>query len=166
MFRYEEVTEGVVDLFLEVLENRFSFLQHLTFKLLFDTKKRVSKGRIVLASIETANEKVKFFSQNKIVVNGYDFILIIDKLAWENASATDRVRIIRHELCHAFEDDNGKCKIMGHEIEDFYVEVAENSLEPMWREHLADMVFAIYSQQKDMAEDARTHVVEEGEISE
>lgn len=149
MNRYEDVTEEFVEAFLSVLE-KFTHIQFLTYKLLFDTKKRISKGRITLASIELANEKIKFFSKDNIAVDGYDYIIIADKKAWELASPADKARIIRHELSHVFIDEKGKCKLIGHEVEDFYSELKANEDDPEWRRRIAIVVSDVYDQERDM----------------
>lgn len=149
MNRYEDVTEEFVESFLGVLE-KFTHIHFLTYKLLFDTKKRISKGKITLASIELANEKIKFFSKDNVAVDGYDYVLIVDKKAWELASPADRERILRHELCHVFIDEKGKCKIIGHEVEDFYSELKANEDDPEWGRRLSMLVNDVYEQEKDM----------------
>lgn len=153
MFRYLEVDEDTVELFLDVLEEHFSALQNANYKLLFDTKKRMHQGKITLASIETVNDKIRFFSKDKIAVNGYDYIVTIDAKAWDSASPKDKIRLIKHELRHAFIDENGNYKIVGHEIEDFYSEIESNADDPEWRMNLVTLTNDLYEQEKDMKMD-------------
>ena len=87
MHRYEDSDDNLTEVFLNVLEEHFPQLQFLNFKLIYDTKRRVSKGRLVLASIETASPKIKYLSKDNIAVDGYDLLLIVDQKAWEVASA-------------------------------------------------------------------------------
>jgi len=148
--RYEEVNEEMVEMFLNVLEKKFPSYQYLTFKLLLDSKRRISKGKIVLASVELANEKIKFFSKDKVAVEGYDYIFIMDQKAWELSNSKDRERIISHELRHVFVDEKGACKLIGHEIEDFYAEIEANKDDPEWGRRLAILVHDVYEQEKDM----------------
>jgi len=151
MNRYEDVTEEFVESFLNVLE-KFTHIHFLTYKLLFDTKKRINKGRITLASIEIANEKIKFFSKDNVAVDGYEYVVIVDKKAWELADKADRERILRHELCHVFVDEKGKCKLVGHEVADFYSELKSNEDDPEWGRKLSMLVNDVYEQEKDMKE--------------
>ena len=60
MSRYIEADDSLVGVFLNTIENDFEFhrIQALNTKLLFDTKKRISKGRVVLASVESTSEKL------------------------------------------------------------------------------------------------------------
>jgi hypothetical protein len=153
MHRYEEADESLVEVFLDVVEKHFAHLQHLKFKLIFDLKKRISKGKMVLASIELASPKIKFFSKDEVAVEGYDLILIVDHKAWELAE-TSRPRIIRHELRHVIVDEEGKPKIVGHEIEDFYSEIELNKDDPEWRRKLGALVRDVYEQEKYMAKES------------
>jgi hypothetical protein len=148
MHRYEEANEEFVEIFLDVLEKHFPQLQHLKFKLIFDLKKRISKGKLVLASIELTSPKIKFFSKDKVAVEGYDFILIMDQKAWDLSGLLAKERIIRHELRHVFINETGEPKIVGHEIEDFYAEVELNKDDPEWRVKLATLVRDVYEQEK------------------
>ena len=148
MHRYEEANEEFVEIFLDVLEKHFPQFQHLKFKLIFDLKKRISKGKIILASIELTSPKIKFFSKDKVAVEGYDFILVMDRKAWDLSGLLAKERIIRHELRHVFINETGEPKVVGHEIEDFYAEVELNKDDPEWRVKLATLVRDVYEQEK------------------
>jgi hypothetical protein len=150
MHRYEEADDGLTEVFLDVVESGFPHYQHLKFKLIFDLKKRVSKGAIVLATIELPSSKVKFFSKDNIATEGYDYLLIVDRKAWELAGEFTRPRLIRHELKHVFVDEKGAPKIIGHEIEDFYSEIELNKDAPEWRGQLATLTRDIYEQERLM----------------
>ena len=76
MHRYEDSDDELTEVFLNVMEEHFPQLQYLKFKLIYDLKQRVSKGRLVLASIETASPKIKYLSKDKIAIDGYDLLLI------------------------------------------------------------------------------------------
>lgn len=155
MHRYEEADEKLVEVFLTVLEDHFPQLQFLKFKLIYDLKQRISKGRLVMASIETAGPKIKFLSRDKIAVDGYDLLLIVDKKAWEVAGGANRPRMIRHELRHVQIDEAGAVKIIGHEIEDFHAEIKLNQDDPEWRMKLATMTRDMYEQEKLMLKESK-----------
>jgi hypothetical protein len=148
MHRYEEADDSLVEVFLEILEEHAPQLQFLKFKLIYDLKKRISKGKIVLASIETAGPKIKFLSKDKIAIDGYDLLLVVDLKVWEVATADHRKKIIRHELRHIELDEKGGVTIVGHEIEDFHVEVKLNQDDPQWRMYLATLANDMYEQEK------------------
>lgn len=153
--RYEEADDSLVEVFIDVLGKRFPYYQNLSFKLLYDNKKKVSKGNIVLASTELTSDKIKFFSKDNVQVEGYDYIVTVDKKAWEVAADADKIRLISHELSHVFVDEKGKCKLLGHELEDFYKEIEYNRDDPKWGIKLAQLVDDMYSQEKEMAEEAK-----------
>ena len=136
MHRYEESDDSLVEVFLEVLEKTFPKYGNLKFKLIYDLKKRINKGQLVLASIELPSAKVKFFSQDEIAVDGYDYIMTVDKKAWELADVATKQRVIRHELRHVFIDEKGTPKLIGHEIEDFYADIELNKDDPELRRTL------------------------------
>jgi hypothetical protein len=149
--RYEDADDGLVEVFLKVAEERFpNTCANLNIKLMFDTKKRVSKGKICLASVEVANEKIKYFTKHEVEVGGYDYILIVDRKAWELANEKDRIRLLSHELRHVFVDENGKRKLLPHDIEDFVAEVKLNEDDPDWGFKLATLVTDVYEQEKEL----------------
>jgi len=147
--RYEDCDESLVEVFLDILEKRFPNLAYLKFKLMFDTKKRISKGNTVLASVALTSDMIKFFSKDDVAVDGYDYVLIVDKKAWDLAGEKDRKRIVSHELRHVFVDEKGNCKVVGHEIEDFYEELRLNQDDPEWSRNLAQLVRDVYEQEKE-----------------
>jgi len=149
--RYEDANESLVEIYLKVAEERFpNTCANLNIKLMFDTKKRVNKGKLCLASVEIANDKVKYFTKHEVEVGGYDYILIVDKKAWELANEKDKIRLISHELRHVFIDENDKHKILPHDIEDFVIEVKLNEDDPDWGTKLCTLVTDIYDQEKEL----------------
>jgi len=148
--RYEEADENLVEVFLEILEDRFPGLAYLKYKLVFDTKKKVSKGRMVLADIALASERIKFFTKDDVAVDGYDYILTANKKAWDLASEEDKRRIISHEMRHVFVDEKSAPKLVGHEIEDFYQEIKLNQDDPEWSRKLGRLVLDVYEQEKEI----------------
>lgn len=147
--RYEEADENLVEVFLEITEDRFPSLAYLKYKLIFDSKKKISKGKMVLADISLASEKIKFFTKDNIATDGYDYILTVNKKAWELASEKDKRRIISHEMRHVFIDEKGNPKLIGHEIEDFYPEIKLNQDDPEWGRKLGRLVRDVYEQEKE-----------------
>jgi len=154
MLRYEDCNDDLVEVFLNVLEERFSAYGNLKFKLIFDLKRRISKGALVFASVELANQKIKHFTRDNIAADGYDYVLIVDKKAWEVSSPEDRTRIISHELRHVFIDEKGAPKILGHEIEDFYAELKLNEDDSEWKRKLSILVHDMYEQEKELKKES------------
>lgn len=155
MSRYEDATENLVEVFLNVIGERFPRLINYKFKLIFDLKKRVKQGKLVLASIELASPKIKFFSADDVAAEGYDYVITVDKKVWELASDKDKARVISHELNHVFIDEKDNCKIIGHEISDFYIELKRNEDDPEWGRNLTSLISAVYEQEKEEAREAR-----------
>lgn len=147
--RYLPVGQDVEDVFQKVIVDRFPGYVNIKFRLLMDTKKRMKQGKLTLASIELANEKIKYFSVDDQTPEGVDYIMFFDSVAWEYAKPEDRERIISHELCHVFIDEKGKYKIIGHDFEDFISEIQRNEDNPEWSINLGQLVEEIYSQEKD-----------------
>ena len=158
MNRYEECDESLVSTFIDIVEERFPNLAYLNFRLIYDTKKRVKQGNICLASIELANQKIKFFSKDQKAEEGYDYIIIVDKKAWELANVNDRKRLMSHELRHVFIDEKGGLKLVGHEISDFYMELELNVDDPEWARNLTALTSAIYEQEKEDAKDKKFRI--------
>lgn len=147
--RYEEADESLVSIFSKVLGERFAQYGYLNFKLVYDLKRRTKNGNLIMASIELASPKIKFFSQDKKAEEGYDYVLFVDKCAWILASEKDRERLISHELRHVFIDELGRPKIVGHELEDFYAEIELNRDDPEWGRKLSILVMDVYEQEKE-----------------
>jgi len=148
MQRFEECDESFVSTFLDVLENNHPRLIPLNFKLVYDLKKRIKQGRVVLASIELASAKLKFFSADDKAAEGYDYVIFVDKLAWEAASEVDRRRLLSHQLAHVFIDERGNPKLIGHDVEDFYTEMQRNADNPDWYRNLSELITSMYEQKE------------------
>ena len=148
MNRYLPAGQDLENVFYAVLNDRFPGMANIKFRLLLDTKKRMKKGRLTLASVELTNEKIKYFSADDESPEGVDYIIIIDSVAWEYAHDDDKRRIISHELCHVFVDEKGKYKLIDHDLIDFFSEVKLNEDKPSWANDLGDLVESIYDQEK------------------
>lgn len=147
--RYIEADESLTQIFLEVLEERFSNeIQNCKYKLIFDTSKRTSGGSITLASISVCSERLRFFTKNEIVVNGYDYLIVVDMLAWGLADEKSKRRILSHELCHVVISGKGKYGLKNHDIEDFHSEIKLNQDDPQWREKLGAATMESYEDRK------------------
>ena len=153
--RYEDCSENLVETFLRVLEERFPNKAYLKYKLIFDTKKSVSKGRFILASVALASEKIKFFTKDDMAVDGYDYVLTVNKKAWDLATDEDKKRLISHEMRHVFVDEKGSPKLVGHEIEDFYEEIKLNQDDPEWSRKLGRLALDVYEQEKEMKKELK-----------
>ncbi len=153
MIRYEAASQEAIDLLNEVQDRHFPELKNAKIALLFDLKKRSSNNRLVLGRIVKPNDLVRHFTKDDAVnVDGFDYIVILDKVGWDVTGHDDRVRVIRHELRHTFYDieaEENCYKLIDHSITDFYEEVELNKDDPRWKERLAMLISDIYEQKKD-----------------
>jgi hypothetical protein len=151
--RYEEVTEDVWKMLREIKAEHFPELKNAKLILLFDVKKRISGGRVVLGRIMKTNDLLRHLTKDEAeAVEGYDYIVTLDKVGWSAITQEDRVRVLRHELRHAhfeIEAENSPYRLLDHSITDFYEEVELNKKDPRWRERVATIVADIYEQQKE-----------------
>jgi hypothetical protein len=146
MNRYEDVTADEHVVLKEVRERHFSELASAEIKLVFDTKKKKSGGKIVLARIKKPNEVEKYLCQEPV-----DYIIFIDQNAWMLAEAGDKIRLMRHELRHTDVNlDAAKpFKLRAHTVEDFYREIDLNQEKPRWADELALLVDMKYEEENE-----------------
>ena len=151
--RYEEVTEEVKKLLGEVQAKHFPELKNAKIITLFDVKKRASGGRVVLGRIMRTNDLLRHLTKDEAVaIEGYDYIITLDKEGWNAIGDADRVRLLRHELRHTYydiESESNPYRLLDHSITDFYEEVELNKDDPRWRERVATIVEDIYEQKKE-----------------
>ena len=150
MSRFTDVNDSVIEVFLDTLEERFPSLIQLKIKLIFDTKKRIVKGKVCLAITELANDKIKYFSKDKVATEGYDVVIILDRKAWELSDKVNCRRIMSHELRHVIINEKNEVKLIPHDISDFVMEQKLNKDDPDWGIKLATLVSDVYEQEKDM----------------
>lgn len=151
MSRFEDVTQNVVDKAQEIIDTTFPALRTAKILYIFDTKKRISKGKVVLAQVMKPNDLVKYLTMDLTHdAEGMDYIISIDKLAWETADDMDKTRILRHEFRHTiYDSEKDKYKLVGHSVEDFYEEIEHNQDNPTWARDLCERVQLIYEQDED-----------------
>lgn len=157
--RYDEVNEEALSVLKEVRSQSFSELRNAKIKMLFDLRKRKSGGMIVLARIMKTNDLLRRLTiEEADSVEGFDYIITIDKTCWDNIVREDKVRILRHELRHAvfdIESEDNPYKLQNHTISDFYEEMELNKDDPRWRERLAALTEDIYEQRKEERQDKK-----------
>ena len=151
--RYEEVTEEVGRMLGQVEAEYFPELKNAKIITLFDLKKRTSGGRVVLGRIMRTNDLLRHLTKDEAVaVEGYDYIITLDKQGWNAIADQDRVRLLRHELRHTYYDidsETNPYRLLDHSISDFYEEVELNKDDPRWRERVASLVADMYEQKKE-----------------
>ena len=157
--RYEEVNEEVMSVLKEVKSEYFPELKNAKIKMLFDIKKRKTGGMVILARIMKTNDLLRHLTKDEAdAMEGYDYIITLDKICWDSIIRDDKIRIVRHELRHAcfdIESEDNPYKLQDHSISDFYEEVEHNKDDPRWRERLATVVEDIYEQKKEARQDGK-----------
>ena len=157
MNRFEDAPDAVVELVDKVREQWFPELARARVKVLFDTKRRKSRGNWVLARIQRSNELIRHLTiEETHSEQGYDYILYLDKAVWEAIEEKDRIRIVRHELRHTFYDLEAKgtpYKLVGHDVEDFLMEIELNKDDPRWKERCAAIASSLYESDGQVPED-------------
>jgi hypothetical protein len=158
--RYEEVNDEVVAMLREIKSEHFPELKNAKIKVLFDLKKRKSGGLMVLGRIMKTNDLLRHLTIDEAgTIEGYDYIVTLDKLCWDNITRADKERLIRHELRHTVFDIEAEAnayKLQDHTISDFYEELEFNKDDPRWRERLSTVVEDIYEQEKEARLEKKT----------
>ena len=147
MIRYEEVTEHCMQLVNQVINQYFPDLSSVKIKFLFNTKKCSRGGRLVLGKCQKPNDLAKHFSLPEAKnEDGYQYVITIDKIAYDNSEDIDRLRLLRHELRHVLviRDEDTKYKIEPHNIEDFVEEVQLNADNPDWARRVGEIAKKLY----------------------
>ena len=151
--RFEPATDEAKSLLKEVQAEHFPELLNANILLLFDTKKRVSGGKVVLGRIQKTNDLLRHLTiEEARDDDGFDYIIYLDKVAFDNIVKEDRIRLIRHELKHILYDPDNEVnpyKIQPHDIEDFIDEIKLNVDDPGWAQRVAELTASIYEQIRD-----------------
>ena len=160
--RYEEVNDDVSAMVKEIKAQHFPELKNAKIKVLFDVKKRKSGGMMVLGRIMKTNDLLRHLTIDEAgAVEGYDYIMTLDKLCWDNITKIDKERLVRHELRHTvfdMEAESNVYKLQDHTISDFYEEIELNKDDPRWRERLSTLVQDIYEQMKEARQEKKKKV--------
>lgn len=155
--RFEDVTTDVKDLAREIISEYFPELRNTKINYLFDLKKRLSNGKLVLGKCQKTSEVIRHLTIDEAHdEDGFVYIIYLDKCAWSNIEREDKVRLLRHELRHVLLDPEAKnpYKIAPHDIEDFAEEVELNRDDVRWAERVANLAEQIYEQQREQEEEA------------
>ena len=165
MIRFEDTPQSVVELANKIQGQYFPELTKVKTKYLFDDKKRTSGGKIVLGRCQKTDDLVKYFTIDEANdEEGYQYIISLDKIAYDNIEEIDRIRLFRHELRHIlfFEtEEKTVYKINPHNIEDFVEEIELNTDDPRWAMRITSLIETIYEQIEDDEKDTREAITAE-----
>ena len=146
--RFQDVGDEVLTLVDEVKKNVFDSLRSAKIKVLFDTKKRLSGGNLVLGRMQKTSDLLRHLTSDEAMTDeGYDYIMYICKVTYDNVDFEDKVRLIRRQLskCEVDMDSNtSPYKLRGFETEDFYDEIEYNKEEPRWYDRCTEITESIY----------------------
>lgn len=141
MGRFRDADDSVLEIVRSVREENFPNLQGAEIKVLMDTKKRTSGGKLVLGRMKKVTELEKHLTADESGNGeGFDYFMYLDELAWDIAGEEDRRRLVRHELrhCDVDVDAANPYKVKGHDIEDFEEEIRLNQDHLSWGRELAE----------------------------
>ena len=143
--RFEDVTNDVIKIVDDMVNEKFPELRTANITVLFDTKKRKSGGRFIIGRIKKANDEIKALATDQ---NGIapDYVLFLDKMVFLALEDIDKKRVIKHELYHTDYDSEveNPYKIKDHEIQTFYSEIEDNKDDPRWVERISTIADHIY----------------------
>lgn len=155
--RYEDAPREVLDIVNAVRHRYFPELINVKINVLFDLKKRSSRGKLTLGRIQKTNDLTKHLSRNEATAeDGYDFILYLDKIVFNNIDDKDKERLLRHQLRHIFVDPEtpkNPYRIVGHDVEDFFMELELNKDDLRWAERVEEVALSIYELEKENEKD-------------
>lgn len=154
--RFDLALEDTYEILTEVLTEHFPELINCKIAIIFDNKKRLSGGNVVISSIQKPNEMLRFFTiDDSDSDEGYNYVIRIDKKAWNNIEKIDKERIIRHELRHTLVnlDSNDPYKIIGHSVNDFFEEIDLNKNDPRWNIRISELIEYLYDDNNDNDDD-------------
>ena len=126
----------VEELARSLIEDHHSHLVEARIKYLFRNGKWAKKGRSVLGQAKLASEDTRFIGQ-------YEFVIIVNLVAWNNASAATREALIDHELyhcgCEVDRAGNKRWNIVDHDVTEFIAVVRRHGL---WEDDLQRLMKA------------------------
>ncbi len=150
--RFENATDDVYEMMDDMRQMYFPDIQDAKIKCLFDMKKRKQGGNLVLGRLQKSNDLIRRLTVEETRDDeGYDYVLFIDKKAWEVIPEIDKQRLIRHELRHAdvFPDKKHPYCLKDHDVQDFSEEIRLNQDDVSWAQRVATLVADVYDQESD-----------------
>ncbi|MBF0344973.1 MAG: hypothetical protein HQL06_12180 [Nitrospirae bacterium] len=158
--RFEDVPGSVITLLNEVRAQYFSELINVNIKVLFDRKKRLSSGNIILGRIQKTNDLTRHLTKEDTAsAEGFDFIMFLDKVTFTNIDKKDQIRLIRHQLRHISVDPESPkdpYKLIGHDVENFYAELELNKDDIRWDERVREVALSLYDLDKENEAEGET----------
>lgn len=152
--RYEDAGQKEYDLMNELIEAYFQEAKQTKVKILFDTRRKVTKGKIRLGELQKTNDLIRHLTQDQAQsLEGFDYIIVLDEVCWkEVCTDEDKVKLMRHELRHMNIDweKSNPYGLRPHDIEDFVEEVKLNSDDVDWAQRVAQFTSTIYEERRQL----------------
>lgn len=148
MSRYQDAKKKLRIRMEKIKKNHFPNLANVEIKVLMDTKKKKSKGTIRMAEIKPTDDMTRFLTKEQSKnLNGYDYIMIVDKKLYDHFDRSDLDRVLFHELKHCFIDENDNCKTIPHDFEGFYAEIDYNKDDPEWKNRMTEVLEELHREE-------------------
>ncbi|MBF0463708.1 MAG: hypothetical protein HQK88_01005 [Nitrospirae bacterium] len=146
--RYEEAQVDVRTLVGEIVAEFMPELINTRIKVLFDLKKRMSRGSLVISRLQKCSDLLRFLTKDEAGGGeGYDFILYLDKVTINAVDRDDKIRIIRHQLRHIemdIENPENPYKMVHPDVRDFFIELELNKHDIRWAERVSEVAASLY----------------------
>ena len=137
------VADEVALLAARIIDQWHSHLGEARIKYLFRNGKWSKKGNTTLGMARLASDDTRFIGQ-------YEFVVIINLEAWNNASQEARIALLDHELSHcSCEEDksgNKRWSIIDHDVKEFVGIVSRHGI---WADDLKRLMSAATAAEKE-----------------
>lgn len=123
-----EATEEVVKMAQSLIEMYHPHLTSVNIGFIFRSEPMVSKGRFILGQASKVSDRWRPLLKDE----GLDFVIWVAE-EWKGYSHKKKRALIDHELCHCCVDEEGRCWLRGHDIEEFNEIIDRHGL---WKDDL------------------------------
>lgn len=128
MSRYEDAPKWMQKLVASVRAQHFPALREANIKVVMDAQKRKARGRYVLGSLKLASSMVNYLAEQEL-----HYLLVLDKTTFERMEDADRLALLFHLLCYAWQDVEDEETTYKLAPADFSVFAKEMELNPDWQ---------------------------------
>lgn len=140
MDRLKRASKDVHEILNSLIKKEFKHLKGFKFLLLFDTKLKL------IAQVHIYSKPlIWYLKESNLQYNNEHFIIIIDRLLWQNIDQKDKIRILRHELNHCNRLNSTKIPcIKHHDFAGFYSDILDNLDDSKWQLRLSNKMRKLY----------------------
>ncbi len=147
MSRFTEATSTEAELIENIIKESFVELSGARFIILYDEKKRKSKGQYVVGRIKKLNDESKALSLDENG-NEFNYVVFLDSFVWGQLESGDQERLMRRLICQCLFESEAEdpFKIQGFEVEDFHSEIVKNTGDPRWLDRVNLIAESLYDE--------------------